>query len=682
MKKAIYRLLMLAILAAGGWYGYRWYKQLPSHQEQVATAKVQRSDVVIRAFSRGELRAVRSVTLTAPNLNGTVQVTRLAPAGALATEKDLVVEYDDSERQAALDEANLAVQSDDEQIKYVKANQLITKSQDDVTLLATRYNIRRAELNVQKAPVIDEIDNKKNQLDLEKNKQALAQLETDVKMRQAQFDSQLAVYQEARNRDLLNVAREKQRIANTKTLAPITGMVSVRQNRAGNFNFGQVMPDIREGDTLSPGMPVADLLDLSEVEVWAKVGELDRANLKEGQDAVLQLDSIPDKQFHGKIKALSGTAAADVFSGDPAKKFDVVFSVDMRQLLAGLGMKSGDVDRVMATAEANAKKNVVNTAATLFAPLQATPGATPEMFGQTGGQTPDTGAQDDQAQGGRGRRGGGGMRGGGGFGGQRGGGGDQAAGDQAAGGQGRGQSGGRGNMTDEERQKFREAMQNASPEERQRLMAQFDGGRGLGGRGQGDQTGGGGQGLGRGQGDQAGGGQGGFGRGQDNQGGGGRGQGDQTGGGRGGYGRGRGMDTIQALMRRSDSQFSDTDRENAKLPMPPEKDSQVQVLLRPGLLADVEIVVEQIPNALHIPAQAVFQKNGKPTVFVRQVNGKFEPREVHLAKQSESMMVLAGGVEPGEIVALADPTTDKSGKSKNEKKGPSTNPMSSMPGGK
>ena len=57
------------------------------------------------------------------------------------------------------------------------------------------------------------------------------------------------------------------------------------------------MPDIREGDTLQPGMPVADMLDLSELEVWAKVGELDRANLKEGQDAVLQLDAIPDKQL-------------------------------------------------------------------------------------------------------------------------------------------------------------------------------------------------------------------------------------------------------------------------------------------------------------------------------------------------------------------------------------------------
>ena len=74
------------------------------------------------------------------------------------------------------------------------------------------------------------------------------------------------------------------------------------------------MPDIREGDTLQPGMPVADVLDLSELEVWAKVGELDRANLKEGQDALLQLDAIPDKRFDGKIKAMSGTATSDVFS--------------------------------------------------------------------------------------------------------------------------------------------------------------------------------------------------------------------------------------------------------------------------------------------------------------------------------------------------------------------------------
>ena len=39
MKKAIFRLFGLAILAAGGWYGYRYYKQMPSRQESIPTPR-------------------------------------------------------------------------------------------------------------------------------------------------------------------------------------------------------------------------------------------------------------------------------------------------------------------------------------------------------------------------------------------------------------------------------------------------------------------------------------------------------------------------------------------------------------------------------------------------------------------------------------------------------------------
>ena len=115
MKKIIIRLVGILLVAAGAWYGYK-FLQLPGRQENVATTKVRRGDVVIRAYSRGELRAVRSVTLTAPNLFGTVQVTRLAPVGSFAKEKDLIVEFDDSERRAALEERLLEVEQIDEQI--------------------------------------------------------------------------------------------------------------------------------------------------------------------------------------------------------------------------------------------------------------------------------------------------------------------------------------------------------------------------------------------------------------------------------------------------------------------------------------------------------------------------------------------------------------------------------------
>jgi HlyD family secretion protein len=683
MKKAIFRLTGLAILAAAGWGGYRLYKQLPERLDSIPTTKVQKSDVVIRAFSRGELRAVRAQTLLAPNLNGTIQVTQLAPVGSLAKEKDLIVEYDDSERQAALEEAQLSVQSVDEQIKKAKADLAIQQSQDAVTLLKTRYDVRRAELEVKRNPIIDAIDGKKNILMLEQSKRALQQLETDIAARQEQADSQLAVLQQQRNRSLLDVQRELQRIAQTKALAPMTGLVSIRQNRGGFINFGQQVPEIREGDTLQPGMPVADVLDLSELEVWAKIGELDRANLKEGQDALLQLDAIPDKQFRGKIKSMSGTATADVFSGDPSKKFDVVFGIDMRQLLTGLGMKQADVDRIMATADANSKKNIVNSASTFFASLRGDTPAAPGAAGAQGQPGAQGGQQDqgggDANAGGGGRRGNRGDQAGGQGGGQaRGGnrqGGDQAgaggqgrggnaAGAQGAGGQGAG--GGRGgfaNLSEEDRKKMtdlRTKIQAASGDERDKLMAQMQELRqklGIGGGRGGDGQGPGGQG---GQGRGAGG----FG-----------GAGGQ--GGRGG--RGGPQDILAMFAGRSFSPYTEEERKNAKLPLPPEEDSDVQALLRPGLLADVEIIVEKIPDALHVSAQAVFEKNGKPTVFVQQKNGKFEAREIQLIKRSESMMVLAGGVKPGEVIAMADPTVSPSDKKKNDKKQSGGGAMSGMP---
>src|SRR5690606_34215566 len=97
MKKIVIRLFILAVIAGAGYGAWALFQAMPQRQAQVATAQVRKGDVVVRTYARGELRAVRSVTLIAPNLFGTVQVTNIAPLGALAREKDLIVEFDDSE---------------------------------------------------------------------------------------------------------------------------------------------------------------------------------------------------------------------------------------------------------------------------------------------------------------------------------------------------------------------------------------------------------------------------------------------------------------------------------------------------------------------------------------------------------------------------------------------------------
>ncbi len=544
IRKAIFRTSLLVVLAGGVYAGYRALQALPQRAREIATARVLRGDVVVRSYTRGELRAVRSVTLSAPNLFGTVQVTRIAPLGAFAREKDLVVEFDESEVRSRLEEKQLELDQIGEQIKKSQADLAMRNNQDQVDLLGARYGVRRAELEVQRNELLSNIDAKKNLLNLEEAKRKLKQLESDIKSRQEQALAEIAVLQEKKNKGVLELQREKDRLLQVKLLAPMSGLVAIKQNRTGFMFPGMQIPDIREGDHVQPGMPVADVLDLSEMEVVAKVGELDRANLKEGQEATLALDALPEKKLHGNIKSMSGTASSNIFSFDPAKKFDVVFSIDMRELLAALGAKPDQIKKILATAEQNRKK-----------PVQPPPPPMPDM--------PQTGAAGAPA-----------------------------------------------------------AVRPAVP---QNQMAASSSPR-------------------PGQNAPA-----------------------VTG----------GPGAPAALPFTSRPKYTEADMADAKLPPPPEEDTQVDVLLRPGLLADVEITVEKVPNAIHVPMQAVFEKDGKPTVYVR-IGGAFEPRAIKPLKRSESVMVVAEGVKPGEIVALADPTeTPGSKKEKKSDKGA----MGALPGG-
>ena len=123
--------------------------------------------------------------------------------------------------------------------------------------------------------------------------------------------------------------------------------------------------------------------------------------------------------------------------------------------------------------------------------------------------------------------------------------------------------------------------------------------------------------------------------------------------------------------------FSARDLENAKLPPPVDPDNQLEVLLRPGLLADVEIILEKIPNAINIPGTAVFEKDGKTIVYVRNGN-KWEERVVKPLKRTENVMVISSGVKAGETIAVADPNAKPGDKKKSEKGGGA---VGSMPGG-
>jgi len=602
MKKILIRVFAIVVLIALGYGGFRFVQQLPQGQREVATTVVKRGEVTVRAFARGELKAVRQMTLTAPNLFGTVQVTRLAPLGAFAREGDLIVEFDDAEVRSRLEEKRLELEQNDEKIRKSEADLAIRTNQDEVELLRARYTVRRAGLEVRRNELLAEIDARKNTLNLDEARRRLEKLKSDIQSRREQAEAELAVLRETRNKSQLELGREKQRLSRVKLLAPMSGLVAIRQARTFFFFAGTQMPDIREGDELRPGMPVADILDLSELEVIARVGELDRANLTEGQEVIIRLDALPERELTGKIKSLSGTASADVYSNDPAKKFDVTFEINMKQLLEALGAKPEAIRRSLAAAKQNRRR------APMAPPLGA--GAMMAMMGggQPGGRSGFPGAPGGAARGGRPQR--------------------------AAGGRRRGSVNPSriiSRLPDKQKKKAREIL------DKELAGKKWDD---LGDKKKQEIFG-----------------------------------------------------KIRPILRQAfsrggsrsrSSQFTAAQFANAKLPLPPEQDSQLDILMRPGLLADVEIIVERIPDAIHIPVYAVFEKDNKPMVYVKQGN-RFEERFVKPLKRSESTMVIAEGLEPGEVVALADPFAQPGGEDEAQPaggEGEAGKPMGGFGGGR
>jgi HlyD family secretion protein len=75
--------------------------------------------------------------------------------------------------------------------------------------------------------------------------------------------------------------------------------------------------------------------------------------------------------------------------------------------------------------------------------------------------------------------------------------------------------------------------------------------------------------------------------------------------------------------------------------------------LRPGQTTHVIVQGAAITNVLYFPRQALFFRQGKPTVFVRAGRG-FEPKQVTIKHMTESQVVIEGIAE-GTEVALVDP---------------------------
>jgi HlyD family secretion protein len=83
-------------------------------------------------------------------------------------------------------------------------------------------------------------------------------------------------------------------------------------------------------------------------------------------------------------------------------------------------------------------------------------------------------------------------------------------------------------------------------------------------------------------------------------------------------------------------------------------------VMKPGQRVRALLALDDRRDAIAVPRQAVFEREGKMVVYRRKADG-FEPVEVALGPSGAGRVVVEKGIAPGDVLALADPARRREG---------------------
>jgi multidrug efflux pump subunit AcrA (membrane-fusion protein) len=335
VRRALWAIAALVVIGAGAAAALQVLGK--AEARGIPTTRVQRGDLDLTVYTRGELRPIRSTLLIAPPVRGQVQITFLAKSGERVKAGNPVIEFDSSEQEYNIEQARSELMQAEQEITKARADAEVQVAQDQVALLTAKFDVRRAELEVSRNELVSTIDARKNDLALEEAKRRLAQLEGDIKSRAVTAGAGVKVLEQKRNRQRVQLDRAEADLKMLKIVAPFDGLVTVKENQdasGGFFYTGMVLPEFRQGDLVFPGRTVAEVLDVAQMEVIAKVSEIDRSRIEAGQPVEVQVDARPAQKFTGKVKAVAGQASRGMFweSSGSDRKFDVSFVLDVAEI--------------------------------------------------------------------------------------------------------------------------------------------------------------------------------------------------------------------------------------------------------------------------------------------------------------------------------------------------------------
>ena len=293
-------------------------------ESKLPTIEVKRGEFTENLPIRGEVKAQKSMVMTAPSGTGQIQIIKMAKTGDPVKVGDVVVQFDTTQLQNQLNTRSSELKQAEREIDGAVAQAKITEEQDATDLAKAKFDVERAKLDASKTEILSAIDGAKAKLVLSDAEQALREVEQRVKSNKSGDAALIASKRLKQKKALFDVNLTKTNLERMSLKAPVSGTATVLTHWQGP---GQQV-EWRAGDSVWPGAGVMELPDMDTIQIAARVDEIDRGRLQVGQRLRIHVDAVPDTEFTGEIAEISPLAKSD-FSGWPVlRNFDIRMKLD------------------------------------------------------------------------------------------------------------------------------------------------------------------------------------------------------------------------------------------------------------------------------------------------------------------------------------------------------------------
>jgi HlyD family secretion protein len=314
IRSTVIALLVLGALGGASAGVYRFRQSQAGTAYPTAPARKDDFSVIIRC--RGSLHARRSVPVYAP-IVPQLRMAWLATAGQPVKEGETIVKFDSSASQQQLDQKEAALRQAQATLEQEQANARVISEQDNSDLADTRFNVEKARLEASKTEIVSKIQGEENKIDLGMAEEKLKVQEATVALHETSEKSKIASLTRLRDQAQNEVKITKSRIAEMEVKSPISGILVFLPNYSQGWINAK---PFKAGDNAGAGQQVAEIPDLTTLEMDAKVEETDRGQITVGMDARIRIDPLPELAITAKVAQISPLAEQS-FEWPPTRSF-------------------------------------------------------------------------------------------------------------------------------------------------------------------------------------------------------------------------------------------------------------------------------------------------------------------------------------------------------------------------